>query len=1240
MHKKTPPVDQKKLRGILKKSAEKHQSGEIADAESGYRQILAVKPNHPDALHLLGLIEHQRGRCQEAVILIKKAIDNNPREASFYSNLGIIFQEIKQWDEAISNYRKAVAIKPDMVKAKCNLGIALIEKDQLDEAEFLFRQLLEGQPKYFKAYNNLGIILKKKNRFDEAIACYRKALDIFPDYAEAYNNLGEVFLCMEGLADAEAACRQAIALNPDYADAYVNLGSILAKAGKPPLAIKSFQKALNLEPDLADAYLNLGCTLAGIADFDEAMKSLDRSLALGHRDAWEAKLFTLNYHPDLSAERVSLEYQRWEETLAANLFSGPVAYTNSLNREKRLRIGYVSPDFRLHSTRHFIVPLLANHDHANFEIIVYAELKREDDWTARYRGWVDDWRPTLGLSDTDLAERIRADGIDILVDLAGHTTDTRMLAFVYRPAPVQISWLGYGYTTGLRAMDYFLGDERFTPVGCESLFSEHIWRLPKAAWCFRPPVEAPVVNDLPAQVNGYITFGCLSRPIRFNHRVIKAWANLLRTVPESRLMLNSFWLDDPATAESFIQRFVHYGIERERLIVTRTSVWEGYQRLDIALDPFPHNAGTTTFEALWMGLPVVSLRERPSVGRFGDAILGAMGLSEWVADSVDEYLNIASRLASDLDQLAIWRSELRGRMENSPLRDEIGFTRDVENAYREMWRLYCGKSVLGPTPSSTQQSSLSTTSEKLSKEDFASEGSNLIKLPKCTQKNSIIYNGVFLPMLEALKKAVELHQADQLAEAEAIYRQILAIQPYHSDALHLLGLIYHQRGHHQQASELLHQAIAKNSNNARYHFHLGIIFTSLNQLEQSIACYQKALRLQPGFVEVYMNLGIVLKDLGRLEEAEQVFCDLTVIQPNNFKAFNNRGVVLKELKRIDQAIQCYHNALRLNTDYAEAYNNLAVALQETGRLMEAEDCYHRALVINPDYAEAYSNLGVVLMNMGRNDEALTSFKKALLLNPKQVEILNKLGNIFRDMGFFKKAEENYQKALELNPSYADAYRNLASNLVLEGHFDEAIINYRKAITINPSMFEAYNDLGILFRNMDCLKESIKYYQQALCINQRYAEAYNNLGVSLKENHQLQEAIINYRHALSIKPDYMDAHRNLGSVLADLAQFNEGEQLIRQALVLKPDDADAHSSLLFLLNYHPDYSAEIIYQEYRIWEVIHAQSMQSNWTKTFSKSCAIGKRLRVGYVSPDFRAHSTRSFIAPILANHDHRRVEV
>jgi predicted O-linked N-acetylglucosamine transferase (SPINDLY family) len=351
-----------------------------------------------------------------------------------------------------------------------------------------------------------------------------------------------------------------------------------------------------------------------------------------------------------------------------------------------LKVGYVSPDFRHHAVRHSLEPLLANHDKEVVEVYAYAELAKEDAVTSRYKGYVDHWVPTTGLSDDTLAERIHADAIDILVDLAGQTAKNRLGVFARKPAPVSLTWLGFGYTTGLTAIDYFLADSATAPVGSEGLFAETPWRLPSPGFVYRPAEGMGPVSPLPATERGHVTFGTLTRAIRINHRTIRVWSEILKRVPGSRLVIDSSNFQDTTTQEVLAEKFAAHGISREQLeIGFHSPPWDMLRGMDIGLDCFPHNSGATLFETMYMGVPFVTLVGRPSVGRLGCSLLQGLGHPEWIAWTEEEYIEIAVALATDLPKLSALRAGLRQEMETGPLMDEPAFARKVEAAYREMF---------------------------------------------------------------------------------------------------------------------------------------------------------------------------------------------------------------------------------------------------------------------------------------------------------------------------------------------------------------------------------------------------------------------------------------------------------------------------------------------------------------------------------------------------------------------------
>ncbi len=658
------------------------------------QQMTENFPHYDFGWKALGTVLKQLGQAAKALYPLEKAVKLSPNDAETLNNLSITYKVLGQIDKAEASCRQALQIKPDLAEAHNTLGIILHKLDRFSEAETSHRCALQIKPNYVGAYNNLGTTLKDMGRFDEAKASCFQALEINPGNAPTYLTLGVIYHEIGQFKEAEASYRQALEIDPNYATAHYNLGNTFKEQDLSDKAEACFRQALMINPDYALAHSNLGNILKEQGLIDEAEVCYRRSLQLqpDYKTAFNNLLFTLNYHPDKSASEIFEAYQEYDAKYCLPLQSTWRPHNNNRVIERRLRVGYMSPDFRNHSVQFFLEPLLAHHDKQAVEVYAYAELTVEDAVTTRYKNYVDEWIPTCGLSDAALAERIRADGIDILVDLAGHTAKNRLPVFAHKPAPVSISWLGYGYTTGLSAIDYFLTDITTVPHGSEDFFSESPCRVATPSFSYRPAKQMGEVNALPALTNGYITFGTLTRAVRINHRTIKSWSEILKRVQGSRLVIDSKSFCEKYMQDLLIKKFAAHGIERERLAIGfHSPPWDVLRGIDIGLDCFPHNSGTTLFETLYMGVPYITLAERPSVGRLGSCILQGLGRPQWIAESEEVYVDKAVELANDTNRLSEIRAGLRDQMENSPLRDEKNFALKVETAYRNIWKNWCEK---------------------------------------------------------------------------------------------------------------------------------------------------------------------------------------------------------------------------------------------------------------------------------------------------------------------------------------------------------------------------------------------------------------------------------------------------------------------------------------------------------------------------------------------------------------------
>ena len=609
---------------------------------------------------VLGAVFQKMGRSVDALLPMQKAAALSPCDADAHNNLGTTLQNLGQIDEAEASYRRALQIRPDFADPHYNLGIIFKELGQLDEAEASYRRALQIRPDFAEAHNNLGLTLKDMGRLDEAEASYRRALQIRPDFAEAYYNRGITFQELGQLDEAEASYRQALRIKPDFAEVFSDLGNTLNALGRQDEAEASYRRALELRPDFVDAYSNL--------------------------------LHTLNYTSSITPSCCLKEARQYGKIVSNK---ATLQFTNwsCARQPERLRVGFVSGDFGNHPVGYFLEGLLSQLDRSSIELIAYPTNHKADELTARIKPCFSAWKPLSGKSDEAVAQLVHADAVHVLMDLSGHTAGNRLPMFAWKPAPVQVSWLGYFATTGVAAIDYLIADPWTLPETEEAYFTEKIWRLPETRLCFSPPDVEVDVSPLPAFSNGYVTFGCFNNLAKMNDDVVALWAKLLESIPGSRLFLKAGQFKELSVRRNTIDRFSAYGIDAERLILegfeSREKYLAAYHRVDIALDPFPYPGGTTSVEGLWMGVPVLTLAKERFLSRQGVGILMNADLPEWIATDTDDYLIRALSHSADLQRLSDLRSGLRQQVLASPIFDAPRFARNFEAALRGMWQIYC-----------------------------------------------------------------------------------------------------------------------------------------------------------------------------------------------------------------------------------------------------------------------------------------------------------------------------------------------------------------------------------------------------------------------------------------------------------------------------------------------------------------------------------------------------------------------
>ena len=795
-------VDGPRRADLAKQSVElafqHHQAGKIREAESLYRQALAVQPGQIDALYYLGVLYLQNGIHDAAEEHLSKALKKQPKFAEGHFNLGIALQEqgklkeaakaygqaikgdkrflpaqlnlgnvyldLEQFEraasvfnkliklspksaeahlnlgrtwkhkgdkeEALSLYRRALELDPEYADAYLNVGVIQLERNELEDAKESFQQALVFEPHNAEAFNNIGVAWRRDGFLDHAMSCFAKASEIRPGFGDAHNNMGAMYYAFGDLDKAEAEARKGIELAPDSSAAHSVLGKILRSKGKPLESIDALNVAIKLAPDLAEPYREMGLSMSENGQYDLSMKAYEMAIerdpddGIAHNNAGmthillgqlseaiecfdEAiraiptfslahsnKLYSMTYVPGVSQDDLAQQHFAFGEIYDKEY--DEANFTNSPDPDRRLKIGYVSPDLRQHVVVTFFEEVMKAHDRDQFEFYAYAEVHNPDDVTARLKGYFDHWYSTVERNHVEVAQKIMADGIDILVDLAGHTGNNRLPVFGFKPAPVQCSWIGYANTTGLKNMDYIFTTPNYVPPETAPRLSEEIYYLPRVPTTFRPPANPPKLEGQPFERNGHVTFGCFNNAIKVGKTAIDTWSKILCAAPDTKLFLKAHAYRGEQAVETSKAAFAARGVDPDRIICEGPSehaeYLTRYDAIDLALDPFPYNGGTTTLEALYLGIPLLALEGEAWVSRNGSAILKAMGEEDLIASSTDDYIAKAVDLARNPEKLKALRGErIHEHFVATGITDPIAQTRDVENAYRDIWGRWCAK---------------------------------------------------------------------------------------------------------------------------------------------------------------------------------------------------------------------------------------------------------------------------------------------------------------------------------------------------------------------------------------------------------------------------------------------------------------------------------------------------------------------------------------------------------------------
>jgi predicted O-linked N-acetylglucosamine transferase (SPINDLY family) len=669
--------------------------GKPEESLAFYRAALERKPDYADAIANLGAAWLALGDRERALAQFEEALRIEPGMAQARGNIANLLASERRHEEAVAMFREILAGSPRSAETWNNLGNSLQEMGRYEEAMAAYARALEVKPSYHLVYNNTGNTLRRQGRYEEAVAEYRRAIEAQPDFVEAINNMAVALADLGRAAEAVELYERAAAMRPGYVDPLINLGNIYRDRARPEQAIGLFRRATEADAKNPFAWNNLGCALSDQGEVREAIACFERSLSLrpDNPHAHSNLLLNLHYTGDYTAGQIAVAHRDYGRAHGERAAAHRAPHQNTPDLSRQLRVGYVSADFRRHSVAFFIEPVLERHDRSRFAVYCYSDVGRPDAVTARLQTLAGaGWRDLRGASEESFARMVRQDAIDVLVDLGGHTANSRLASFTARPAPVQIGYLGYPNTSGLDSMGYRLTDG-VADAG-DYWHSEALVRLPGCFLAFRPPAEAPPVSPGPSLGGAPFTFGSFNNHAKVSDRAVAVWARLLARVPGSRLALKNKALGGTNARARLQARFAAHGIAPERLwmsgaIDSLDGHLSAYSFVDVALDTFPYAGTTTTCEALWMGVPVVTLAPPAGahVERVGASVLRAAGLAGLIAETEDAYIEQAAALAAHPVRIA--REDLRG----SALLDEATLTRSLEAAYTQLFARWCTERI-------------------------------------------------------------------------------------------------------------------------------------------------------------------------------------------------------------------------------------------------------------------------------------------------------------------------------------------------------------------------------------------------------------------------------------------------------------------------------------------------------------------------------------------------------------------
>jgi predicted O-linked N-acetylglucosamine transferase (SPINDLY family) len=920
--------------GVLMKNQKRYK-----EADTYFTQALKLNPDLVEVHYQLGVSLAAQERFEEAEQRLLLALAQDPNIYEAYCILNKIYQFQKRDDEAEACLRKVIAIKPDYAEAYFNLANRLKAKGQYAEAEAHHLMALSVNPEFVESYNNLGMLNLEKGAYAEAVTYFRKALAIKSDYLDAYNNLGIVLNILGQTQEAEAAYLAALEIDPKLQGVLNNYSVLLMRHGQPQKAQECLDKALAIDDQYLGTYINLGVNYIDQGKMQEAESICIEALGIqsDNTQVYSNLLFSMSY---LSGESVNRYLERAYEygQVIANKVTQKFNTWRCTPSPKRLKVGVVSGDLRQHAVTYFLENIAQHINHANIELVAYSTDVRADHVTHRIKPLFSEWHSLALLNDEQAANLIHSDGIHVLIDLSGHSAGNRLPVFAWKPAPVQVSWLGYWASTGVQEIDYVLTDAVSLPEDLQSQFVEKIQYLPDTRLCFTEPQPTVEVSPLPALRNGFITFGSFQTMAKVSDSVLALWAQVMQSVPNSKMRWQSKAFGAESYRQSVKQRFTQLGIDESRVelvaFASREDYFAAHAQIDILLDTFPFTGGTTTCEALWLGVPTLTMAGETMVARQGASLLTAAGLSDWVTESQAQYLEKAVQFCSDLKQLSQLRANLRAQVLGSPLFDGKRFAANLELALWDMWQ-------------ATEHSGL------LVETDVA---------PAVETQTAAV-----LPMLEPVNTAPSAIATviTQCEQALKLAPDSVSIHNKLADSFKALGQLAQAINHYSRSIEL-------NPDEAGSYNNLALIFIMQGQYDQAEHyCYQ-ALERQPDLVEAHNTLGVAKKNQGQLLAAQRAFLQAIKLKPDYAGAYTNLASVLQDQGYVTEALDCFKRAVELEPDNLKSLANLLFAMNYVDKTGE------QILPVARHYGKLASQQAPVKFTTWKHNDALGKLRVGLV----------------------------------------------------------------------------------------------------------------------------------------------------------------------------------------------------------------------------------------------------------------------